>query len=276
MESTIVSLPDQRIKVYRAGLRTKGVPLLFFHGFLGSGADFSVLFPFFQDRHPCFAPDLFGHGASALPDDFSSYTVGRFVQDMSYICDALGVSQVVLIGYSMGGRMAISFACQQPSRVARLILESTTPGLADIGEREARRQHDEVLANHVLKDGIAAFVNDWERQPLFASQSTLAGDSFLRQRNTRLSQQKEGIAAHLLRLGTGSQPSYWEVIGDLPMPVTLITGQLDEKFTRISTSMAARIRNVRRVVVPGVGHNVHLENPATFVKQLWYDVDGGE
>jgi pimeloyl-ACP methyl ester carboxylesterase len=77
----------------------------------------------------------------------------------------------------------------------------------------------------------------------------------------RLQNTPEGLARALRGLGTGALPSAWERLGELKMPVVLVAGEQDEKFTSTARRMAEQIDDVEVVIVPGVGHAVHLEAP---------------
>src|SRR5438105_4663336 len=145
-----------------------GPPLLMLHGFSGSVHAWDDLRPQLADRATLIALDLIGHGASAVPPEAERYTLDWCAQDFAALLDALHLERVDLLGYSMGGRAALHFAVRFPERVQTLILESASPGIESAAEREERRQSDDALAEHILGVGIAAFVEEWERQPLLA------------------------------------------------------------------------------------------------------------
>ena len=162
------------------------------------------------------------------------------------------------VGYSMGGRLCLSLALDRPDLIERLVLVSASPGIADAGAREARRTQDEHLAQEIEREGVGPFIERWITQPLFASlPRELAGvDERKRSSPSRLT--------HQLRvLGQGTQPSLWERLGQLSMPVTLVTGAYDKTYTDIANRMAARIgAHANIVTIAGAGHAVHLEQPA--------------
>src|SRR5690606_10540568 len=114
------------------------------------------------------------------------------------------------IGYSMGGRLALGVALAHPQLVERLVLVGASPGIADPGERAARRAGDEALARHLLAVGLDAFLDEWLAQPLFAG---LTADEA--QRSARRTNTADGLAAALRDLGTGTQPDLWPALDDL-------------------------------------------------------------
>jgi 2-succinyl-6-hydroxy-2,4-cyclohexadiene-1-carboxylate synthase len=161
------------------------------------------------------------------------------------------------VGYSQGGRLCLQLALDRPEVVHRLVLVSASPGIADPAERAARREADEDLAQQIERDGVDAFLERWLAQPLFAMlPRERSGIAERRAHNT-----VESLTYQLRVLGQGSQPSNWERLGELRMPVLLIAGELDAKYVDIAHRMAERIADVRVEIVPGAGHACHLEQP---------------
>ncbi|GMA60260.1 hypothetical protein GCM10025859_07000 [Alicyclobacillus fastidiosus] len=135
-------------------------------------------------------------------------------------------------------------------------------------ERRARRASDEALATKLERQGIVAFVRDWEEVPLFASQKRLPEERFMQQRDIRESQRVEGLAASLRGIGTGAQPSMWPHLQQIEAKTLLITGELDRKFTGIASEMSAQIPRCDKVVIANAGHTPHVEEPLPFTRVL--------
>ena len=177
--------------------------------------------------------------------------------DFARSAAALGVATATYIGYSQGGRLALQLALDRPELVRRLVLVSASPGIADPDERATRRAADARLAEEVARDGVDAFLARWLAQPLFATlPPERAGLDARVAENT-----VESLTEQLLVLGQGAQPSNWERLGELQVPVLLIVGALDTKYVGIAEQMAARIPDARVAVLPGAGHACHLEQP---------------
>src|SRR5829696_6331306 len=141
--------------------------VLFLHGFMGSSADWAVEISALDKRFYCVAPDLPGHGTSlGLPPE--AYTVEGAARGVLDLLDRLGAGRPTIVGYSMGGRLALYLALRHPERCSGLFLESASPGIEDAAEREARRRSDEEKAVRLGED-FRTFLADWYRQPLFAS-----------------------------------------------------------------------------------------------------------
>ena len=177
---------------------------------------------------------------------------------------ALAGPPFTLVGYSMGGRIALHAALQLDG-VERLVLVGASPGIADAAERAARRAADEELARRIETLDIETFAQEWGSQPLFAGQAprVAAAAHADRLRNT-----PAGLAAALRGLGTGVMEPLWERLGELTIPVTLVTGERDEKFRALAEAMLARLPDARHVVVPGTGHAAHLEAPEAVAEAI--------
>ena len=164
----------------------------------------------------------------------------------------------ILIGYSMGARMAHHVALQRPQMISQLVLISGTPGLATQAERSARLQSDNELADHIEKIGTSSFIDEWLALPIFSGLTDQTN-----QRNDRIRNTAKGLADSLRFAGTGTQEPQWPNLHQLSMPVHLIVGELDVKFTTIAKDMQPLLQSSELKVVSNVGHTVHLEDPAT-------------
>ena len=201
-------------------------------------------------RYRAIAPDLPGHGQAAE-------RLASFAACAAYV-RALADGPCTLVGYSMGGRIALYTALTMPGLVERLVLVGASPGIEDPAEREARRRADAELADRIEAIGVEAFAEEWGAQPLFAGQAArvAAAAHADRLRNTAT-----GLAAALRGLGTGVMEPLWGRLGELRMPVTLVVGQRDAKFRAIAERMAPAISGSRIELVAGAGHAVQLERP---------------
>lgn len=173
-----------------------------------------------------------------------------------------------LVGYSMGGRIALHAALALGSRVRRLVLESASPGLEHQAMRAERTALDEQLAERIERGGVAAFVETWTSLPLFASQQTLPVATQERLRRLRLENQAAGLAAALRGLGTGVLPSLWDRLGEVRSPVLIVVGALDTKFVHTAQRMAPHLSDGRLAVIGGAGHTVHLEAPHAWLDEV--------
>jgi 2-succinyl-6-hydroxy-2,4-cyclohexadiene-1-carboxylate synthase len=245
----------------------RGAPLLLLHGFTGSAAAWGgrILTELAEVRR-VIAVDLPGHGESDAPPDPQRYALPSLVNDLSELLVALDAPAADWLGYSMGGRVALGAAVLAPERVARLVLEGASPGLADDEERRARREQDDALASRIESNGIEAFVEEWAALPIFATQHRLSERVREGERRRRLGNDPRALAACLRGLGTGSQPSFWERLAEVRAPTLLITGEEDRKFTEIAADMVKRLPDARAATVSVAGHCVHLEAPEPWLE----------
>jgi naphthoate synthase len=241
--------------------RGSGPPLLLLHGFTGSGRVWDWLAARLATSYRVISPDLLGHGQSPAPTDPESYRTEPCLDDLLAVLDERDIRRTFCLGYSMGGRIAHALALRHPQRIAGLILESASPGIADADQRAARQRADEELALRIERQGVEAFVDEWMKQPLFASQRILSVDRQTNARAIRHANTATGLAGSLRGVGTGAQPSYWDRLGELQIPTLLIAGELDAKFRDIAGEMAARIPNSQLRIISDAGHATHLENP---------------
>jgi 2-succinyl-6-hydroxy-2,4-cyclohexadiene-1-carboxylate synthase len=166
---------------------------------------------------------------------------------------------MVLIGYSMGARMALHAALQHPHSMTGLVLVSGTPGIEDASERAARVKSDEELATHIESVGTSVFIEEWIRQPLFALSEF--GDDEIRDRcrNTAAS-----LASSLRMCGTGQQDPLWSLLHEIDIPVLLVAGSRDEKFCVIANRMHQLMPHSTLCILDNAGHNAHLDQPVAF------------
>ena len=232
--------------------------LVLLHGFTQTGRSWEPVVAALAERYRALAPDVRGHGdASAL----TPVTLDAVIDDVA----AGAPATFTLVGYSMGGRIALHAALALRSRVERLVLIGASPGIADPAARAARRVADEQLADELERSTIEEFARRWAVTPVLSGQSpTVAAAAHA----DRLRSSPDGLARALRGLGTATLPPLWERLGELQMQVTLVTGERDEKFTAIATQMADAIPAAAVSIVAGAGHAVHLEAPARLAELL--------
>lgn len=239
----------------------QGPPLVLLHGFTGSTESWASVRPALAGRFTTITVDLPGHGRSTSPADPARYALARFAQDLGRVLDALGIDRTALLGYSMGGRAALRFALERPERLIALVIESASPGIEKPAERAARIAADNALADEIERDGIAAFVDRWERLPLWASQGALPPDTRSRLRAQRLASDRRGLANSLRGAGAGIDLPVLGTLGALAVPTLLVTGALDVPYEELARQMQRTIPGARHVSVADAGHAVHLERP---------------
>lgn len=225
--------------------------LLALHGFTGSPDSWAFL------GERVSAPPLLGHVGAPDTDQITSFEgeVDRLAQL------ARGSERLHVVGYSLGARLALGMAVRHPARITRLTLISGHPGLASEEERRARLGADSVWIDVLLDHGLLAFVDAWEKQPLWATQAGVSAAALERRRAIRLSHDPRGLARSLRITGLGQMPSYWERLARLEMPVTILAGELDLKFSSLARAVCELTPHSTLEIMPGAGHDLLLERP---------------
>jgi 2-succinyl-6-hydroxy-2,4-cyclohexadiene-1-carboxylate synthase len=228
------------------------VAVILLHGFTHTGRSWDPVIAALGERYRAIAPDIRGHGSAPERQPVS---LGAVIGDIAGLAEGC----FTLVGYSMGGRIALHAALALPQRVERLVLVGASPGIADARECLVRRHADERLADEIEKLSIEEFARKWASTAVLADQPAIVRAAA---EADRLRNRPAGLARALRALGTGALPSLWGRLGELPMPVVLVVGERDQKFRAIADEMGAAIPGSEVVVVPGAGHAVHLEVPA--------------
>ena len=237
-------------------------PRILLHGFTGSGPAMRPLIDAGLTGR-ILAPDLIGHGDSPAPAAIDAYRAAAQIEQIN--AATLDLEAFDLIGYSMGARLAISFAVEHPDRVRRLVLLSGRAGIADPLARAARVRSDAALAEQIEREGIETFAARWGALPIFASQTVSVRAA---QHALRIRQRPAGLANSLRGFGAGAMPPLHAHLATISMPVCLLAGALDPKFMALARDLEAAIAHAQRHVLDGVGHAMHLEAPARTVTIL--------
>ena len=232
----------------------------FLHGFTGSGADWSPLLAALPDVGAVWAPTLLPAAGEAAP-----LPVERLDPAAAVLAER--ADGVDVVGYSMGGRLALTLAVTAPDRVRSLTLIGAGPGLADEAQRAARRAWDQGMARRAERD-VGAFADHWETLPLLASQARIEAGARAGLRRRRRERSGRGLAACLRGWGTGSMRPLHAELGRLEIPVLIVTGAEDAKYRAIGDAMAACIPGAARFDVAGAGHTAHLERPSIVGRRL--------
>ena len=238
---------------------------LLLHGFTGSPRSWDRVVAHAElDRTPL-VPSLAGHGPDWQGRDVESFE-GEVTRLVS-LAERLTQPRL-LCGYSMGARVALGLLARQSDLFDAAVLIGVGPGLTEEAARVERRAIDARRARLLREEGVAAFVAAWEQEPLFASQRDLSREALAAQREVRLVQDAEGLARALEVLGLAAMPDYRSAMKSLEIPITLMTGSLDSKFSGLANALAKENAHIDADIVEGVGHNVVLEAPAAVAVAL--------
>ncbi len=235
--------------------------MVLLHGFTGDGTTMEGLASELENDAEVTLPDLVGHGRSSIPGDEREYSVDAMAEHIAVIGEECASGSFHLVGYSMGGRVALTLACRRPDLLRSLTVIGASAGLSTEAERAERREFDQKLAESIEQDGLEAFVDRWMANPLFATQARL-GEGFLAaSRAQRLRNSAAGLARSLRAAGTGVMAPLHDDLESCAVPTVFVVGAQDPKFTWIAVDMAARMPNAEIAVIDDAGHAAHLEQP---------------
>jgi 2-succinyl-6-hydroxy-2,4-cyclohexadiene-1-carboxylate synthase len=240
--------------------------ILFLHGFMGDSNEFNQIISLLSEQFSCLTVDLPGHGKTTVLGGEECYTMASTAQGLVDWLDELNVQRCVLVGYSMGGRLALYLSLHFPERFSKVVLESTSPGLKTKRDRAERTQRDFELARKLENSDFPTFLSDWYNQPLFASLTQhpdFKGVIASRRQNNPIE-----LAKSLRNLSTGCQPSLWDKLQESTNSLLLLVGEYDAKFIAINSEMVKLCQFARLEIISNCGHNIHLENPKVFVEHI--------
>jgi 2-succinyl-6-hydroxy-2,4-cyclohexadiene-1-carboxylate synthase len=220
-----------------------GVPIVLLHGFLGRGSDWRKMVSHLHGR-TCIAFDLPGHGKTTWSE----------IKIEDQLSCSLPLEPIDLVGYSLGGRLAMRFALSHPARIHSLTLLSTNYGLSCDADKTARLQTDQIWAQKILSLPWDEFIFHWYNQPIFSSlgQNKQALNEILSART--LQKPSEPIKA-LLTWSLGYQNCYRDQLLTFSRPIQIAYGEKDEKLAELYSNWpTARC-------IAGAGHTLHFESP---------------
>ena len=254
---------------YEARVAGQGPAALFLHGFTGRGADWSPFLPAVRAAgFSTVVVDLLGHGRSDAPADPTGYAIERQAGAFATILQRLEAAPAIVVGYSMGARVALRLALDAPTSVAGLVLESPSAGIADPAERATRRAADDALALRLEHDGLEAFLRAWEANRLFAGEHRLPRRRRDRIHRDRARNTVAGLAGSLRGAGHGAMEPLHDGLHAIEVPALVLCGSLDPIGSVRARIVADAIPRSDLRVLPHLGHAPHRESPATFRRIL--------
>jgi 2-succinyl-6-hydroxy-2,4-cyclohexadiene-1-carboxylate synthase len=243
--------------------------LLLLHGFTGSPHSFSSIASGLPPRFEIVAPALVGHAGSVAGSDVTS-----FAAEVRRLAALVGEGPPAhLAGYSLGARLGLALLARFPERFSRATLIGVHPGLMDENERARRREGDARWCALLESRGVNAFVEAWQAQPLFATQARLPEPVLRAQAAERLAHSPAGLATSLRVTGLAEMPDLRPELGRIRAEVTLLAGELDEKFAALGRELSELLPRCRLRLAPGAGHNLLLEAPELVTHSILRGLD---
>ena len=228
------------------------------HGFTQNRNCWGSLAEILALRHRVICVDLPGHGRSGH-DDATLEHSARLLAEVG--------GAATYVGYSMGGRIALHLAIQNPSPALGLVLIGVNPGIEDPERRKQRALADAQLADRLVHEGLGSFLESWLQNPLFDGLSPEA--AALEERRTN---RVEGLTSSLRVRSVGRQQPLWAQAGNIEIPVLLIAGESDTTYRESNAKLLMHLRQGTSMVVPG-SHPVHLQSPRMVAEAIEAHID---
>lgn len=238
--------------------------LLLLHGFTGAPSSWAAVLASLPAGTRSEAPWLVGHGRPPAAPGVTSFEqevdrlVGLLAQDTRW----------VLAGYSLGARLALALLQSHASHFAAAVLVSGRKGLDSEADRAARARQDEKWCEILAARGLAAFVERWAAQPLFASQAALPIADRTAEQRRRLGHDATGLIQSLRSTGLSRMPSSTGKLGSVSAQVELLAGERDLPFCQHARAIVRELPHARFTSVPGAGHNLLLERPQAVAQAI--------
>jgi pimeloyl-ACP methyl ester carboxylesterase/putative sterol carrier protein len=242
----------------------EGPPVVLLHGLGGTKLSWMPLLQPLAERYRVVAPDLPGHGESGKPR--ASYGPRFYAGVVRRLLDEVGAGQAVLVGNSLGGRVALEVAVRAPGRVLGLILLS--PAVAGLPfpyyARLLRLVPTELGALPVLMRrrlvhrGISQLFGQPGRLPRNAY--TAGVDEFIRV--YRSGRARVALLASIRGLMRDRSDRFWDSVRQVGAPTLILHGERDRLVPiRLGQVLASSMPRAELVVLPDVGHVPQFEVP---------------
>ncbi len=247
--------------------KNDGLPnLVLLHGFLGSGKSFQKLIPNLKTFCNPITIDLLGHGETEGSEMHYRFSAKEQIADLNKLISEQLTIPLFLLGYSMGGRLALQLTLQRPDLYKGLILESTTFGIESKQERQARQELDATRADSIMGN-FDQFLESWKTMPMFNS-SPQSIDTEAQHFSIQKAQNPLWMNNSLLGFGTGSMPCVKDRLPSISTHVQLIAGSKDFKFVGIMNAMLKDLNEGQLDVIKDSGHRVHLDQPEAYISVI--------
>ena len=244
-----------------------GIPVLLIHGFTGSHKSFQKVSSFLSSQFKVITVDMIGHGQS-MNYESKNYTFDKSINDLNKILDSLSIKKINLIGYSLGGRLAMQFALKNIAKLSSLIICSASYGIEKKEDRENRVLSDKKIVTMLENKPIETFVKYWKNLDIWDSEKNLSVERRNKINKIRLSQNKIGLALNLSYQGQGKQEFIGNKLKKIKTKSLIMYGSNDSKYKEMSKEISKEIQNSKLLMVPNSGHNIILENPIFVAQEI--------
>ena len=250
---------------YNIEIKGEGKPIICLHGFSENLSTWEFLK---LNGYQLILIDIIGHGKSDKPSHRKCYSLKVILKHLNKIISKLALKKYSMLGYSMGGRIALAYALTYPKEIHKLILESASYGEGGFLNRLKRGRNDLKLAKSIQKNGIEWFNQYWGDLRIFKSQRSLPRSVINEINKRRLANSTTALSNTLKGTGQGKFPCLKNQIVKLSIPILYISGEYDKKYQAVGRNFEKLNAKVKHIVINGCGHNTHIENPEEYMKVL--------
>lgn len=234
--------------------------VLYLHGFLGCGDDWSELVNRLGRGFSHLTVDLPGHRMPAYSLPLEHYSMPGCAELIVSLLDHIRIERCHLVGYSMGGRLALYLLTHYADRFLSAVIESATAGLRTEAERYARLHQEQTWITRLREHPLDEFLNGWYAQPLFYTIDRTSA-RFEQMMWRRRQHNPEVLALSLQNMGTGAMSSLWELLPDIQAGILFVVGEKDAKYCALAHKMANLCPCAKIAIIANAGHNTHFERP---------------
>ncbi len=240
-------------------------PIIFIHGFTGSHKSWKAIRD--KIKLPSISIDIPGHGKSTFHDLNEKYFFNDFTNELYLFIVKMGFKKVHLCGYSLGGRLGLCFAAKYPELIKSMFIESSTIGM-EPGEEKALALENDRKISQLIKTDYQRFICKWDENVLFTNQQERNIKEYTYQQDIRSSHNNLQLSHSLLTFSKGNMPYMLHQFQKFKFPMTIINGKDDTKYIKEGRIMLKLNNNARQYIVNNASHNVHLENPESYLELL--------
>lgn len=225
------------------------------HGFLGRGRDWAAFETALRAATglDLRSPDLLDR---PIPEETPEQWARRFVRAVQPLD-----SEPILMGYSMGGRLALHALLDAPTFFRAAIIVSAGLGIEGDRERQMRRVRDDRWAARFELEPWDQVLADWNAQPLFGGseppESRLENDF-----------DRQALAIALRWWSPAVQRPLGLRLGELKMPILWIAGERDERYAAEARKAGSLLPAAEVWIAPGASHRVPWEVPEAFTARV--------
>lgn len=246
-----------------------GRPIVVLHGATADHQVWAEQLQPLTDDYRVILYDLRGHGKTG-GSELDRYTLDTYVDDLAAFIDAIGLSQPVVLGHSLGGMISYRFAAEHPGNLSALItVGARTPEMFSTRERLLKTANDRVLMPLMGNERMLNAVM-WAVEKFFGDESTVDVDELQQIREAHgcdtpeLPPSERSKILYAVREYSTSSWS-WQLSG---IPVLMLYGENEPFMEPHADFLETQLEECRTAEIPDASHNAQVDNPEFICARL--------